>query len=360
MSQLGSSLLKCPLCCEYYTERGEHVAKLLPCTHAACGKCISGIYRSFDKSLHCPICTKKHVYNYGVESISDNQYILMQIKKNEQDTCSLHQRELCLFCNGPECQKPICSLCLTNDHRAHDFDDLGKAREKKYHDLLKKLQGLRNKLGSSKEALSKLEENNAFHSKNCKAKLELDREAAIRKINENFDKLLADLDRQKMKVDEQISETMAIMDDDFLMTESIKETTSETSTCKSIAEKLETVRSMTTSHLNILSKLEACEYYEYIKTNPNSIEEACGHFVRRPLKLETERKVDLAKDVILIEDDSPVAKKRRKDKSCRKKGSSKYICTGKLIFSLTRFSHCLLIGFWCVGFLEVYSLKKSN
>ena len=343
MSQLGTSLLKCPLCCEHYTERGEHGAKLLPCTHTACGKCIAGIYRSFDKSLHCPICTKKHVYNYGVESISDNQYILMQIKKNEQDTCSIHQRELCLFCNGPECQKPICSLCLTTDHRAHDFDDLGKAREKKYHDLLKKLQVLRNKLSSSKETLSKLEENNAFHSKNCKAKLELDREATINKINENFDKLLADVDRQKMKVDEQINETMAVMDDDFLMSESIKETTSETSTCKSIAEKLETVRSMTTSHSSLLSKLEACEYYEYTKTNPCAIEEACGHFARRRLELQTERKVDLAKDVILIEDHSPVAKKRRKDKSLRKKESSGYICTGRPRFAHVFLTSCFLV-----------------
>ena len=331
MSQVGTSLLKCPLCCESYTERGEHVAKLLPCTHIACGKCIAGIYRRFDKSLHCPICTKKHVYNDGVESISDNQYILMQIKKNEQDTCCIHQRELCLFCNGPDCQKPICPLCLKNDHKEHDFDDLTEARKKKYHDLMKRLEIFRNKLNSSKETLSKLEEKNAFQCENCKAKLELGREASIKKLNENFDKLVADVDRQKMKVDEQISETMAIIDDDLLMTESIEETSSEGSSCNSMSEKLETVRSMTTSHLNTLSKLETCKYYEYIKTNPSAMEEACGHFARRHLDLNTKRKMDFAEDddVIVISDDSPVAKKRRKDKGVRKKGALGYSCTGR-------------------------------
>ena len=146
---------------------------------------------------------------------------------------------------------------------------------------MKRLEVFRNKLNSSKETLSKLEEKNAFQCENCKARLELDRQAAIKKLNDIFDKLVSDVDRQKMKVDEHISETMAIIDDDLLMAESIAETSSEGSSCKSLSEKLETVRSMTTSHLNTLSKLEACEYYEYIKTNPGAIEESCGHFVRR-------------------------------------------------------------------------------
>ena len=332
MSQASSSLLKCPLCCKSYTERGEHIAKLLPCTHTVCGKCIAEIYRCFDKSLHCPICTKKHVYNYGIESISDNQYILMQIKKNEQDTCSIHQRELCLFCNGPDCQKPICPLCLKNEHKEHDIDDLREAKEKKYHDLLKKLQALRNKLNSGKMKLSKLDENNTFQSNKCKAKLELDRIAAINKINANFDQLVSDVDIQKKKVDEQIGEAMAIIDDDLLMTESIEETTSEISSCKSTSEKLDTVRSMTTSHSSVLSKLEECEFFDYIKMDPSAMKDACGHLAHRRLALAAERKVNSAvdDDVIVIEDDSPVAKKRRKDKSLRKKGAMGYTCTGML------------------------------
>ena len=196
---------------------------------------------------------------------------------------------------------------------------------------MKRLQLFRNKLNSSKETLSKLEEKNAFQCENCKAKLELDREAAIKKLNGIFDKLVADVDRQKMKVDEQISETMAIIDDDLLMTESIEETSSEASSCKSMSEKLETVKSMNTSHLKTLSKLEYCEYYEYIKTNPSAIEEACGYLTRRQLDLNTKRKMDFAEDddVIVIGDDSPVAKKRRKDKGLRKKGALGYSCTGR-------------------------------
>ena len=124
--QLSSmeDLLSCFICTNEFEQSGDHVPRLLPCTHTLCEKCIKELIAS--GSLRCPFDKITHPAKQKEKSFSQN--ILNQIRRismEEKQKISRrreeHGKELSLFCKEPGCQTPICVTCLRCHHRKHDF-----------------------------------------------------------------------------------------------------------------------------------------------------------------------------------------------------------------------------------------------
>ena len=112
------SMLSCVVCHEDNEEEGDHVPRLLPCTHTLCESCIKQTMGN--KTLVCPACRKKHKIQNKEKSFSRNEYLLVHIQQNSYKRCQNHDMELTLFCYEDICCKPICISCLI-DHNKHDI-----------------------------------------------------------------------------------------------------------------------------------------------------------------------------------------------------------------------------------------------
>ena len=128
-------LLSCQVCFHEFQEDGEHIPRLLPCTHTLCESCIRQLIRN--NKLECPECRKTHEAE-GIKSFPQNKYLLSQVKrKSPEDVamhkaklCEEHQYELILFCLEGSCQRAICISCLNEKHRRHDVTGFFAVKEK--------------------------------------------------------------------------------------------------------------------------------------------------------------------------------------------------------------------------------------
>ena len=104
-----AELLCCVICLENYDEEGQHVPRLLPCSHTVCESCIKDLITN--DTLVCPECRKKHRAENKEKSFPQNKYLLAHIwsgkfdakessrstQKVSQERCEKHGMELVLF-----------------------------------------------------------------------------------------------------------------------------------------------------------------------------------------------------------------------------------------------------------------------
>ena len=138
-------LLQCQVCFEEFEENGDHVPRLLPCTHTLCHSCIGRMIRG--TRIECPECRKKHEAK-DEKSFSQNKYVLTLIKSKstkeqpipyEFQKCEEHGKELNLFCRTSGCNKPICRICLRKQHKEHDVIDIEEQEKEVLMKLLKQI-----------------------------------------------------------------------------------------------------------------------------------------------------------------------------------------------------------------------------
>ena len=123
---------ECTVCCEEFTLDGDHIPRILPCSHILCEKCIKDLLQG--GNVVCPQWREKFPTQNVAESFPQNNYVLPIIRrktKNAQvnveqrkEVCEEHGREIALFCNEPCCKKSMCQLCMIQKHKTHDFVDL--------------------------------------------------------------------------------------------------------------------------------------------------------------------------------------------------------------------------------------------
>ena len=145
----------CPVCLETYKEDGDSVPRILPCFHTLCEQCIGTLLKG--KTLECPECRRKHHVQNKAKSFQQNKYVLSQLKANadlekkyesilsktirrasvgkEFETCQKHNREIGLFCKEILCMKPICAVCMIEEHEGHTFEDLKVVNQESYSKL---------------------------------------------------------------------------------------------------------------------------------------------------------------------------------------------------------------------------------
>ena len=188
----GPDLLSCQVCFDNFEEAGDHVPRILPCSHTLCEKCVKDLVRN--NTLKCPECRKKHRAENKEKSFPQNKYLLAQIqmnksnskeKKNETNRCEKHGKELILFCFEQKCQKAICTSCLNVDHKKHEVIEI---QEREKEELNKKLNQMKIDLESKVEIISKAKKDIAEKSDSCVNKLRKNKEDFVKCFDNMIEK----------------------------------------------------------------------------------------------------------------------------------------------------------------------------
>ena len=190
------------------TQAGEHLPRLLPCSHTTCERCAEGLMRK--TLLVCVECRRRHKAPRGAKSFPQNRYILdlLKLLKNRPQNdrvlfaqCPEHKRDCSLYCKDVGCNKSICQLCYIRNHKPHDAVDV--AQEEKEHlelqiDLLtKEITQYRQKLlivkndiqENTAQSLKRLENKKKFLAKTMNRLIKQTRQqmmAADKDINDNI------------------------------------------------------------------------------------------------------------------------------------------------------------------------------
>ena len=203
--------ISCQVCFEEFEENGDHILRLLPCTHTLCHTCVGQLIQ--ENKIECPECREKHEAKNEEKSFPQNKYILTQVKRKssheqrkayEFQKCVDHGKELSnLFCREPGCEMPICRLCLIKDHRKHDVINIEKQeKEVSMRDLMRTDMNLATGVEMMSQAKKNIEERTKSVIKVIKKKKEeFDRhcEKMIKEV-EGTNKL------QNMLIDVEISQ----------------------------------------------------------------------------------------------------------------------------------------------------------
>lgn len=124
---METSPFVCDLCMETFSVKRK--PRILPCGHSYCGPCLHKL--TVGNSIQCPDC--KQQCKTKVNSLSIN-YKLMP---SNEDTliqggvfCTTHNLVQKYWC--AKCQAVICSECVAEAHRFHDFIRIGVIAGKKF------------------------------------------------------------------------------------------------------------------------------------------------------------------------------------------------------------------------------------
>ena len=193
----------CQVCFEDFEEIGDHVPRLLPCTHTLCQTCLGQMIRQ--DMLECPECRQKHRATSKEKSFPQNKYILVNIKRKpsskeeqgasskrpEVDLCEKHNRQRSPFCIEADCQKLICHLCLKDEHRNHEFEEAQEILEEKRNMLVENVELLRKNLLVNKEKLLKAKEDAEKNTAYCIEKIAKAKDEQMKMMTQLHDQMIA-------------------------------------------------------------------------------------------------------------------------------------------------------------------------
>ena len=145
-------LTHCTICFEAYGDSEDRVPRLLPCTHTFCSGCVESLIRN--NRLVCPQDKLGHDATQGAISFPQNRYILTPVKDSlssidEFETCERHNRLKTLYCKDMGCNRPVCQLCMLQNHKTHDVEDIVEVIENMRETAAKTAELLSSNLHSS-------------------------------------------------------------------------------------------------------------------------------------------------------------------------------------------------------------------
>ena len=156
MDKEWDEFTSCPVCFEGYEESGDHVPRLLPCSHTLCDKCVRELKEA--NRLRCP--QDRQTYRAS-RKFPQNNYILKLIrdgKERRYRKCGHHGREINLFCRNEACQQELCSLCMIENHKKHDVEDLFSIKEVKLAEITKEIEKEEERFKDYKNKLNRIRE----------------------------------------------------------------------------------------------------------------------------------------------------------------------------------------------------------
>ena len=235
-------LTHCTICFEAYGDSEDRVPRLLPCTHTFCSTCVGLLIR--DSKLVCPQDKREHEAQQGATSFPQNRYILTPIKDSlcsidEFETCERHNRLKTLYCNDVGCKRPICQLCMLQNHKTHGVEDIVDVIENMRETATKTVDLLSSNLRTS---LRKVQENK-------------------RNMEEDIDMLVARL-RNESKANNKIFDSKIIkINERIAMVNSIGESISSKSSFEEMEKKLQTLEEVRrTSHKTLKNNVSFQTY----------------------------------------------------------------------------------------------------
>ena len=203
-------ILSCQVCFEEFEEDGDHVPRILPCSHTLCHTCVERLIH--ENKIECPECHEKHETKKEGKTFPQNKYILVNIKRRptlkeenlvspqlpEVDVCEKHNRPRSLFCIKADCQKLVCPLCLKDEHRNHDFEDAKQILKEKRNVLVDNMKLLRDNLLANREKLLMEKEDATKNRTECIEKITKAKDEQIRTVvrmmTQLYDQMIAEVD----------------------------------------------------------------------------------------------------------------------------------------------------------------------
>ena len=225
-------LSSCVVCLEEFEEDGDHIPRLLPCTHTLCEICLKQLIRS--NKIECPECRAKHEAPREEKNFPQNKYLLIQVKRKsgnegkvqpdreKKELCEEHRKELILFCNEPECKKPICLVCLKKSHKKHDVTDIV---DEKRDVLKKKISYIEKNLREKISGLNTAKCEVSRKTEACLGNLEKRREEVIDEIDKQFEKMKKEAKDQLKKANNSIENEVIALNENLNLLSIIKQNT---------------------------------------------------------------------------------------------------------------------------------------
>ena len=250
MSDSLEYILACQICLDDFEETGDHVPRILPCTHSLCEKCLKQLIEG--NFVECPECRKKHrVVDNEVKTFPQNKYILANVRRKEADTgknvqtsetlplCERHGKELLLYCVENECLISICLTCLSKHHRGHDVVEIEVAKREALFKKIDFVKDLKERKGNILKVKKNIEEDNM----ECVKKMTARKKELIQKINQRYEQMLAEV-KQKGKNDH-FTEELTIIEEHLNLLKNVEDNVDkEIITQEEIKATMETVTSL--------------------------------------------------------------------------------------------------------------------
>ena len=275
MSELGD--LECPVCLQEYTETGELVPRILPCHDTVCERCIKRLLGD-GSTLKCPVDRSKFNAEKGFKTFHENKYIVRQLKKKREEkkstfqNCKTHGFVVNLYCCG--CQKDICSMCLSENHRKHDVVDNKYWKMEKCEEMLKSANKLDETLKQDMDKLLKMKKELATGSEKCIDNINIQRERTMHVFDRMVDDVRKHQNITNSKIDGLISEMIA----------SIKEATddvdSEKMTPEMVSQKQGKISEIQRNIVKSLLEGKSFTSVEYKLNGQKQTEEVCGKIIK--------------------------------------------------------------------------------
>ena len=255
MAEGGDDLTNCPVCFDEYTETGDHIPKILPCSHSLCEKCLEVLIRN--NKIDCPECRVKHEATSRTRTFPQNKYIITHLQKrqrSELDTqkllfggqlekCLQHNREKSLYCKEDECKKAVCAICFARHHRNHEFVDM-EIQRAECDPLFKEIEAFKENLEERREKMlssrNKVEKRNA----DCITAILNRKEQVLKDVNEKFSALKKEAEDVTENTLKTINADISLVDEYCTALDSIKKGINMNTNVLDIASTNATVQGM--------------------------------------------------------------------------------------------------------------------
>ena len=277
--------ITCPVCFEEFEENGDHLPRLLPCSHTLCHTCVGQLTRN--NRLECPTCRMRHEVRGKEINFPQNRYILTLMRRRPAARelfmkCPKHEEDEVLFCRENECQKTICISCLSEAHLGHKAVALKDETKNLLAKLLKNIEITSKKLNAKIKYFQDDSQHAAKKTETSLLQIRKEKDEMIQRLNTERDEMVQRLERKKeemikqydgmtrqaednkIKLNEASGNELTAMRDNVELLNSIKETVEEgENTHEDALKMLDTVGGVTenTEHL---PRVKSYEYSEYI------------------------------------------------------------------------------------------------
>ena len=253
----------CPVCFEEFKETGDHVPRLLPCTHTLCHRCVCELLR--ENILTCPQDRQEHPAKSGTISFPQNKYILKNLKEKPVtieagfERCEIHGRELSLYCKGKGCKKTICQLCHIGTHRSHNVVDILQELERQRDFLVTDIEHVtndlmsrKNKLLAAKKNLGKMYTQSSEVLKRTKEEVAKIIDNVIKELEQNMENVSSTLDEKTVLIEEMLT-----------MLNAIKQNVTTYTTINAVQVSLDTVERTKIKVLDTCKNVGFLKYFDY-------------------------------------------------------------------------------------------------
>ena len=256
-------ILSCQVCFEEFEEDGDHVPRILPCSHTLCHTCIGRLIERI--RIECPECRMKHDAKKEEKSFPQNKYIIIQIKKTQKlqvdhsqpEKCKEHGKELNIFCKEPGCQRVICISCLSHDHKKHEVVEIEERKKEMMAILQKNIKAVTDNLKRKMQNITKAKQD-------AKKKIEKNiKDLKMKK--EQYDKLIRESEAQMKQIEIKTNQDLNAMNETLNLLHDIDKRAEarEMETYRTIDNKLDTVSGIIQNVNKHLTGRRTYEYHIY-------------------------------------------------------------------------------------------------